>query len=111
MRADDAFDVTGRVDAETIQAIMRCIVVAISDDRDALVLLEHTSPVKVLRITTFKDATMRRLKGRGGETIRALERVLAAMAWRTPFTIRLALDGPAKHNAFEVTGGAEHGQR
>ena len=79
---------------DTVEQLTR----AISGDSAARVL---SLPVAGTELTLILEAPngIGRLLGKGGDTFRALRRVVSAAAWRTGFSFRLVINDPRERRS------------
>ena len=83
------------MNAETLIRIVDALTRAISGDGDATVRSLPLAGTEQTLVLSTANGTGR-LLGKGGETFRALQRVISAAAWRTGIAIRLVINDPRK---------------
>lgn len=80
---------------DTMLTLIRAVSVAITGDPDVDVTFEppnNGSRAARIRVKVDNPIAARRFVGRGGETIRAVQRVVTSMSWRTEYNISLVMD-------------------
>lgn len=80
---------------DTMLTLVRAVSVAITGDPDVSVNFEppnNGSRAARIRVRVDNPIAARRFVGRSGETIKAMQRVVTSMSWRTEYNISLVMD-------------------